>query len=43
MRAPFLEKETPLNWFVNLKTAYKLALGFGLCLSFAVLISGVAI
>ena len=32
-----------MNWFVNLKTAYKLALGFGLCLSFAVLISGVAI
>ncbi len=32
-----------MNWFANLKTAYKLALGFGLCLLLAVLVGGVAI
>lgn len=32
-----------MNWFYNLKTARKLALGFGLCLALAVLIGVVAI
>ncbi len=32
-----------MNGFYNLKTAYKLALGFGLCLVLAVLVGGVAI
>ncbi len=32
-----------MNWFNNLKTAYKLALGFGLCLFLAALVGGVAI
>ena len=32
-----------MNWFYNLKTARKLALGFGLCLALAVLVAGVAI
>ncbi len=32
-----------MNWFYNLKTARKLALGFGLCLSLAVLVGTVSI
>ncbi len=32
-----------MNWFFNFKTARKLALGFGLCLTLAVLVGGVAI
>ena len=32
-----------MNWFYNLKTARKLALGFGLCLTLAVLVGIVAI
>ena len=32
-----------MNWFVNLRIAHKLALGFGLCLSLAVLVGVVAI
>ena len=32
-----------MNWFYNLKIARKLALGFGLCLLFAVLVGGIAI
>ena len=32
-----------MNWFYNLKTAHKLAVGFGLCLTLAVLVGTVAI
>ena len=32
-----------MNWFYNLKTARKMALGFGLCLTLAVLVGAVAI
>jgi CHASE3 domain sensor protein len=32
-----------MNWFYNLKTAHKLALGFGLCLGLAILVGVVAI
>lgn len=32
-----------MNWFTNLKTAHKLALGFGLCLVLTALIGGIAI
>jgi methyl-accepting chemotaxis protein len=32
-----------MNWFYNLKTAHKLALGFGLCLALAVLVGGAAL
>ena len=32
-----------MNWFINLKTAGKLALGFGLCLALAILVGTVAV
>ncbi len=32
-----------MNWFANLKTAHKLALGFGLCLLLTALVGGIAV